>query len=208
MKANNSGRLYVVERCRNCPNAVIDLDRVEKIINEVFEESQFDQRQSTRLRGDKHLHHQIFRAAIAGCPNSCSQPQIKDFGVQGQMVPVAGRDCGLCGVCASACPDGCIELAEDGPVIDSKRCLNCGICIRSCPAGTMRAAGSGYRVLAGGKLGRRPRLATVCLELADGGRLRMVLQQLLEFYFREGAPGERLGQLLNRIKLPDFKLSG
>ncbi|MCL6558751.1 MAG: 4Fe-4S dicluster domain-containing protein [Firmicutes bacterium] len=190
--------LYVVERCRNCPNVVIDLDRAEKIIREAFESAEFNRRQSARLQRDRPLHHQVFKAAVAGCPNSCSQPQIKDFGVQGQLVPTAGGECSQCGACAAACPDKCIDLTEAGPEIDRSRCLNCGSCIKKCPTGAMQALKCGYRVLAGGKLGRRPRLATVELELASEKELGATIRQLLEFYFREGRPGERLGHLLER----------
>jgi len=198
MKGTQETKLYTIERCRNCPNAIVDMERVEEIITRIFNEVQFDQRQKDRLQTDRPLHHQIFRAAIAGCPNSCSQPQIKDFGVQGQMAPAPGEGCDLCGVCAAACPDRCIDLCGDGPVIDQTRCLNCGVCIRLCPTGAMRVSGQGYRVLAGGKLGRRPRLATVELELAGDKELGECLRDLLKLLFHHGSPGERLGQIMER----------
>lgn len=198
MKDLKGNKLYAIERCRNCPNAVVDLERVAEIMQNIFDEVQFDQRQSARLQTDRPLHHQIFRAAIAGCPNSCSQPQIKDFGVQGQMVPAPGAGCSSCGICASACLDGCITLATDGPVIDRDHCLNCGVCIRQCPTGAMGVSGQGCRVLAGGKLGRRPRLATVHLELAGNEQLGECLREMLEMLFQQGSLGERLGELLER----------
>jgi dissimilatory sulfite reductase (desulfoviridin) alpha/beta subunit len=62
----------------------------------------------------------------------------------------------------------------------------------------MGVSGQGYRVLAGGKLGRRPRLATVQLELAGDKELGECLRDLLELLFHHGSPGERLGQLMER----------
>lgn len=193
--------LYVLERCRNCPNAVIDLNRTEEIMRNVFKETEFNRRQSDRLQTGRPLHHQIFRAAVAGCPNSCSQPQIKDFGVQGQLVPLPGPGCSLCGLCADICPDGCITIdeRENAPLIDRKKCLNCGICIRNCPTGGMQESGQGYKILAGGKLGRNPRLATVHLELADEDKLAASLKEFIELLLVQGHPGERLGKILERI---------
>lgn len=62
--------IYKITRCRDCPNAVINMASVEEAIKN------------------------IFQVAIAGCPNSCSQPQIKDFGLQGQVIPEHPRDGG------------------------------------------------------------------------------------------------------------------
>lgn len=195
------GRMYAVERCRNCPNAVIDVDRTEKLFNEVFDSTGFDSRQAARLKTDRPMRHQVFRAAVAGCPNSCSQPQIKDFGVQGQVAPELGEGCNLCGACAGICPDHCIEVTQDGPAIDKENCLNCGICVRNCSTGALRPGGIGYRVLAGGKLGRRPRLAGVQLTLAGEKQMQECLQQMLELFLEKGLPGERPGQLLERLGL-------
>lgn len=191
--------MYSIERCRNCPNSIIDLDAVEKLVKEVFESTAFNQKQKTRLQTDRPMHHQIFRVAIAGCPNSCSQPQIKDFGIQGQLVPSLAEGCILCGECARSCPDQAIELNESGPEINRGLCLNCGVCVRKCPVGALRGQKSGYRLLAGGKLGRRPRLATVGIELANEDRLKKYLSETLSLLINRGNPGERLGQLLARI---------
>ncbi len=192
--------MYTVERCRNCPNSIIDLDSTEKLVKEVFDSTSFNQKQQARLQTDRPMHHQVFRVAIAGCPNSCSQPQIKDFGIQGQLVPSLGEGCTLCGECARSCPDGAIDMKEKGPEINREICLNCGVCVRRCPVGALQGCKTGYRVLAGGKLGRRPRLATVEVDLADENRLREYLSETIVLLLDRGKPGERLGQLLDRIK--------
>ena len=192
--------LYVVERCRNCPRALIKLEKTEKIMHDVLGQADFNRQLAARLQTGRSLHHQVFKIALAGCPNSCSQPQIKDFGVQGQLVPTLGEGCNSCGVCVDACPDQCIEMAGEIPVINTPDCLNCGVCIRECPTGAMQASGQGYRVMVGGKLGRRPRLATVHLDLANEKQLTESLEQVVGLLLREGLPGERLGQLLDRLE--------
>lgn len=190
--------LYVIERCRNCPNALIDLDSTESLVKGIFEGANFNSRQKKRLRSDRPMHHQVFRVSISGCPNSCSQPQIKDIGIQGQTVPSVGEGCSLCGECALACPDSSITMGQEVPLIDANKCLNCGVCIKVCPTGAMQGTFTGYRVLAGGKLGRQPRLASLQLKLADQEQLHKCLSDKLELLLTSGKPGERLGQLMER----------
>jgi len=191
--------MYIIECCRNCPNSLLDLEYVAALVKEVFDAADFNLRQRERLQTDRPLHHQIFRVGIAGCPNSCSQPQIKDFGIQGQLIPQSAEGCVFCGKCVLACPDGAITMTDSGPDINRNMCLNCGICIRKCPSGALRAAGTGFRLLAGGKLGRRPRLATPEPDIADEYQVKEYLSQKLELLLQEGKPGERLGQLLEKI---------
>ena len=194
-----SAELYEITRCRDCHNAIIDLDQIERICQDLLTEHSFSARQRERI-GEKvkAKYHDIFKIAIAGCPNSCSQPQVKDFGLQGQAVPEVGDGCTDCGLCVAACPDNAIIL-EGGPQIDRSLCLNCGKCARSCPTGTIRTGQRGYRVIWGGKLGRRPMLAKEACLLTNEEGAAQYLQQAIELLLREGKPGERFGALLERI---------
>ncbi len=45
----------------------------------------------------------------------------------------AGPECTGCGVCLSACPQGCISLSQVPVIIDQNRCLHCGRCEEVCP---------------------------------------------------------------------------
>lgn len=195
----NPKELYSLVKCRDCPNAVIEIDRVAEKIDFFFQEVNYSENQRQRL-GRKPKHHDIFQVAIAGCPNSCSQPQIKDFGLQGQVIPEIGVGCSGCGLCVSSCPDNCINLLEEGPEIDRTSCLNCGKCIGVCPTGTIYKGNEGFRVIHGGKLGRRPVLAREISKITDEQGVLEMLRQTLELMQREAVPGERLGSLLERIQ--------
>jgi len=41
--------------------------------------------------------------------------------------------CIKCGQCALYCPEGCIEIKEDGSKVDYDFCKGCGICAQVCP---------------------------------------------------------------------------
>ena len=44
--------------------------------------------------------------------------------------------CVACGVCAKACPKGCITIWRGCyAVVDSEKCVGCGLCAKACPAG-------------------------------------------------------------------------
>lgn len=146
------------------------------------------------------LFHHKFRVAVAGCPNSCSQPQIVDFGVIGQSRPGRGEDCCTgCGICVSTCKENSVSLQEGGPVFDYSRCLNCGQCIQACPAGAIREEKSGFRVLVGGKLGRHPRLAGTLLEMAGEDWVLSALEGAVQVYKEHGRDSERLAGMMERL---------
>jgi len=46
--------------------------------------------------------------------------------------------CITCGKCVKVCPDKAIEMVDNRPVIDYKKCTNCGTCIENCPRKIIR----------------------------------------------------------------------
>jgi len=181
-----SGTLFKLVRCRGCHNAVIDPAAVEKSMLHTLAQMDFEKRLAMRLNKPHPLHHELMHLAVAGCPNGCTQPQIKDFAVVGQMVVEPGDGCTACGACVAACPDGCVSLDKSGPLFDRDRCLNCGLCLKACPTGTLRAVRTGYRILAGGRLGRRPCLGATLEEVASLEQVAAHLARRAELFVARG----------------------
>ncbi|MBW1879673.1 MAG: 4Fe-4S binding protein [Deltaproteobacteria bacterium] len=107
--------------------------------------------------------HRPLIVALAGCPNACTRPQVRDIGIIGASPPVVSPEpCSECWACAEVCREEAITVDPgDGPPrIDTSRCVRCGDCHEVCPSGALTAGASGFRVMIGGRLGRHPRLAT------------------------------------------------
>ncbi len=60
------------------------------------------------------------------CPAAFCKPMIK--------YSVDASKCKSCGICAKACPMGCIKGEKKVPyVIDNSKCAKCGVCMKKCP---------------------------------------------------------------------------
>ncbi|MFZ5643775.1 MAG: 4Fe-4S dicluster domain-containing protein [Bacillota bacterium] len=182
-----------------CPNALIDGRALSLELAGILDGSGLESYISGRVKGPALFHHK-FRVAVSGCPNACSQPQIADFGVIGQSRPARGEGpCTECGGCVSTCREGAVIITGEGPEFDYGRCLSCGGCIRACPSGAIAEEWSGYRLLAGGKLGRHPRLAEVVLEAANKEQLVRVFERAIRLYMEKGRDGERFANMVERL---------
>ncbi|MCL6478436.1 MAG: 4Fe-4S binding protein [Peptococcaceae bacterium] len=182
-----------------CPLTLIKDREIAGALAKVLDGAGLDRHLAGKIDGPVLFHHK-FRVALAGCPNACSQPQIVDIGAIGQSRPGRGEDpCTGCGLCVSTCKEDAVSLAEEGPEFDYTRCLNCGQCIQACPAGAIREMEAGFKVLAGGKLGRHPRLAEVVTEMAGEDRLQAVLEGAVRVFMEHGRNAERLADLVERL---------
>jgi dissimilatory sulfite reductase (desulfoviridin) alpha/beta subunit len=189
-----------------CPLSVIDDKAAAQIMLEVIEETKLKEDMDVKLAGRPVLSHHKFKAAVAGCPNSCSEPQIKDFAVVGQRRPkVSDIPCSGCGLCLKACRERGLELENKQIEVNYDNCLNCGLCIEACPKGVLVEDQAGYKITVGGRLGRHPRLAETLVELADNKELPRVMTNCLELLKQEGRSGERFSHLVERIGLTELK---
>jgi dissimilatory sulfite reductase (desulfoviridin) alpha/beta subunit len=194
---------YTLETCfggSGCQNAVVVSADLVSRLDELLERADFLSFLRNHLGEKLKLHHQ-FRVTLADCPNSCSQPQIKDIGIIGEVeVQCEPEACSGCGECAAACEESAVTLDDDRLVgIDCKSCVRCGACARLCPTGALKTGRGNYTVFVGGKLGRHPQLARELARGLDADQVVALVSGIVEVYKANARKGERLGAVVNRL---------
>lgn len=175
---------YDITTCRagtsGCKNALVDVKGIAENIRLNLDTAGLGEFIKTKANGNVP-YHMRFKAAVAGCPNSCSQPQIKDFGISGQAKPVVTENtCTECMECVNICKeDGAVRITEAMPVIDYILCVLCGDCAKVCPTEAIIIEKRGLKVMASGKLGRHPRLAETIDELAPENKIYRFIKQII-----------------------------
>ena len=142
-----------------------------------------------------------FKIGVSGCPNSCSKPIENDVGVMGGVLPGWEKEaCISCRLCVSICPVNAIEEKDSEFVLDEKKCIYCGLCIKNCSTSAWSAKRTGYTLLLGGTLGKKPRLGTRAKELIETKKeLLGHIESAFKFYLAHGKKKERFGHTLDRI---------
>ena len=144
-----------------------------------------------------------FKIAVGGCPNNCVKPDLNDLGVVGQRVPVPDTEkCRGCKICQieKNCPIHAAKL-EDGKIsIDPDACNHCGRCKGKCPFGAVEEYREGYKILIGGRWGKKtacgrplPRLFTTEEEVMA------VIDRAILLFREEGIAGERFADTVARL---------
>lgn len=144
-----------------------------------------------------------FKIAVGGCPNNCVKPNLNDFGIVGQKVPVLDlekcRGCGRCQV-SLACPMGASRIVDGKLVIDPDICNNCGRCVGKCPFKAVEEYTTGYRVYIGGRWGKKvahgQKLEKVFLSEEE---VLSVLEKAILLFREQGRTGERFADTIDRI---------
>jgi dissimilatory sulfite reductase (desulfoviridin) alpha/beta subunit len=195
---------YEIASCfggSGCPNAANPVTRLAADLEKIFERENLPGFLKSTIKGDLKFHHE-FRASLSECPNACSRPQIADIGIMGAVLPgISGEACSLCGSCVETCDEGAITLDTkiQRPIIHEPFCLNCAKCIRVCPTGALTGTQKGYRVMLGGRLGRRPRLAMEVPGIHSHDQVLEIVKDCLEFYRKTSKNGERFSHLLSSL---------
>jgi dissimilatory sulfite reductase (desulfoviridin) alpha/beta subunit len=170
-----------------CNHANIDSQALVKRLDERF----FDVVLPTKLK-----------IAVAGCPNSCSDPWINDIGIIGRIKPgVVPEKCKGCGACVRVCRESAVDITNGMPRIAPAKCLYCGECTRACMTGAITVEKEGYSILIGGNTGRHPRFAYRLVDFADEETLFRVIENCIRLLKEEGKRGERFSRLIERLGL-------
>ena len=144
-----------------------------------------------------------FKIAVGGCPNNCVKPDLNDLGVVGQRVPVPDTEkCRGCKKCQieKNCPIHAAKL-EDGKIsIDPDACNHCGRCKGKCPFGAVEEYREGYKILIGGRWGKKtacgrplPRLFTTEEEVMT------IIDRAILLFREEGIAAERFADTVTRL---------
>lgn len=189
-----STKSFKLDACRGsqkCPNALISSNDFLQKINSLLEKY--------CAKDGPVPYHSLIRASLSCCPNSCSQPQIRDFGLQAKLFPgVEQGKCTRCGLCVDTCQEAALKLDEQNGIEVNDNCVGCGQCVRVCPTGSLHAEKIGWTLMVGGKLGRHPRLGTAVGESLTEQQALDLIELVLQAFTKNGGPSERLGAWLER----------
>jgi anaerobic sulfite reductase subunit C len=198
---------YQIDTCfgsSGCPNRATRCKSLFQKIEALLKKEDLLGFLKEQVKGDLKYHHE-FRVTLAECPNACSQPQIKDVGIIGAVIPeITQEECTLCKACIEACIENCIVLdsSKKVPEIDHDRCLKCGRCMDVCPSGTIITKEKGFRVQLGGKLGRHPRLAIELDGVFSEKEVLDIVKRCIAYYKQHSKHGRRFAEIFDPS---DFK---
>lgn len=204
-----SKELIKIECCRakdGCPRALSNPKELIPHINEVLEKTNYAAKRQELLK-DNFKNHHIFKISLAGCPNCCSQPQIKDFGAYKLIFPqISNEKCTLCKKCIKTCQENAIYCHNDKMIIDLNKCIGCSKCIEACAFEAISPHREHWRLIGGGKLGKRPQLAVNLANITNEEEIKPYLQDLLELHLQSKNPHTRLGDLVAAEKYDLYSL--
>ncbi|MBO8138858.1 MAG: 4Fe-4S binding protein [Desulfotomaculum sp.] len=190
----------IIQTCRavnGCPKSLGELDKLREALEKAVSAAGFKTKRKEALQG-KIKNHQVFKVCLAGCPNCCSQPQIKEFGVYAAAYPEINQDkCTLCSACVRACREGALDIENERIKIKRESCIGCGDCFNACPSQAIEKKREGWKIIAGGKLGRHPQLAKDVKEAASINEVPYYLQKALNIMLDVNNPNLRFGDIID-----------
>ncbi len=192
---------YQLDACfgsNGCPNRTMKSESLMEALEKCLKEADLLTFLKETVGESLKFHHQ-FRVTVSDCPNACSQPQIKDVGIIGAIMPeITDEKCCQCNECEVICPDRAVSFAGSVPfpIINEDRCMACGKCVQACPTGTIAAGKKGYRILLGGKLGRHPKLAEQLSGVYSEKDVIQVVKKCIEIFKERNTDGKRFADIL------------
>ncbi|MHB1652009.1 MAG: 4Fe-4S dicluster domain-containing protein [Desulfitobacteriaceae bacterium] len=190
---------YVIEHCHSgCPKTIRQWDPLIEEMRSDLEKLNLEEKLKQKF--PKVLYHHLPKIGLSGCPNGCSQPQIKDLGLLGYVSPRFSAElCLGCQICVKVCVEHALAWGTESISIDPLRCLSCGDCIRSCSSGALSPGETGWRLVQGGRVGRHPRFAHSAGKVTTDEEAKAWILTTLEQYFAESCQEERLTNFIERV---------
>lgn len=144
-----------------------------------------------------------FKIAVGGCPNNCVKPDLNDLGVVGQRVPVPDTEkCRGCKKCQieKNCPIHAAKLGSGRISIDPDACNHCGRCKGKCPFGAVEEYREGYKILIGGRWGKKTACGRPLPRLfPTEEEVMAVIDRAILLFREEGIAGERFADTVTRL---------
>lgn len=156
---------------------------------------------------DYHL-----KVAVTACPNDCIKAHMQDIGIISGVIPdYDSQKCISCEACIDNCRlrvSNALEVKNYKIVRDEEHCLECGECILKCPTGAFSRGKLLYRIIVGGRTGKKnPRLANTFIEGASE-EVVLALCKNVYFYIQRNIdsklPKEHLGYIIDRTGFETF----
>jgi dissimilatory sulfite reductase (desulfoviridin) alpha/beta subunit len=197
--------MFDVELChaRNfrCQNQNIEVRELKKEVEQKLRELNLTELIADLIPdGQRIMTHDRVRVSISACPNGCTAPESRVFGVAGVAKPmVTDNVCSECFACVDRCRKRAILIRNGGPEIDVTRCDCCGQCIKACPDDVLAYENSGYKIWVGGHIGRFPQYGYVLFRMADKETLFRSLEASIELIREESLGEESLTSIINRL---------
>ncbi len=197
--------MFDVELCHaknfRCQNQNIEVRELKKELEQKLRELKLTELIADLIpEGQRIMTHDRMRVSVSACPNGCTAPESKVFGVAGVAKPMlTDTACSECLTCVDTCRRRAILMRNGRPEIDFSRCDWCGQCVKACPDGVLAYENSGYRIFVGGHIGRFPQYAQVLFKMADKETLFRALEASIELIKEESLGEESLTSIINRL---------
>lgn len=143
-----------------------------------------------------------FKIAVGGCPNNCVKPDLNDFGIVGQRVPVLNKQrCKGCKKCIveASCPMKAAKVIEGVLDINKSLCSNCGICKTKCYFDSFDETTTLCRIYIGGRWGKFTRVGSKLNGLFTQEEALDILERSILLFKEKGLPRERFSNTIERI---------
>jgi len=156
---------------------------------------------------DYHL-----KVAVTACPNDCIKAHMQDIGIISGIVPDYNSErCIACEACMDNCRlrvSNALRLENYKIIRDEEYCIKCGECILKCPMGAFSRGKSLYRIIVGGRTGKKnPCLANTFIEDASEEVVLAICKNVFSFIHRNidtKLPKEHLGYIIDRVGFEAF----